>query len=39
MPSSKPPPPPALRPTPLPRSERVLVLVDFINPLNFPGAD
>lgn len=31
--------PGALRATPLPRSERVLVLVDFINPLDFPGAE
>lgn len=30
---------PALRPTPLPHSDRVLVLVDFINPLDFPGAE
>ncbi len=29
----------ALHPTPLPRSDRVLVLVDFINPLDFPGAE
>lgn len=29
----------ALRATPLPRSDRVLVLVDFINPLDFPGAE
>lgn len=28
-----------LRPLPLPRSGRVLVLVDFINPLDFPGAE
>jgi nicotinamidase-related amidase len=28
-----------LEPTPLPHAERVLVLVDFINPLNFPGAE
>jgi nicotinamidase-related amidase len=30
---------PALRPTRLPRSDKVLVLVDFINPLDFPGAE
>ena len=30
---------PALRAAPLPRAERVLVLVDFINPLDFPGAE
>ena len=30
-------PPTALRPARLPRSERVLLLVDFINPLDFPG--
>ena len=29
----------SLRPTRLPRSPRVLLLVDFINPLDFPGAD
>jgi len=29
----------SLRPTRLPRSRRVLLLVDFINPLDFPGAD
>ena len=31
--------PPPLLPAPLPRADRVLVLVDFINPLDFPGAD
>nr|WP_145547074.1 isochorismatase family cysteine hydrolase [Variovorax boronicumulans] len=30
---------PTLRATPLPQAERVLVLVDFINPLDFPGAE
>lgn len=29
----------SLRTTRLPRSRRVLLLVDFINPLNFPGAE
>jgi nicotinamidase-related amidase len=28
----------SLRPPALPRSRRVLLLIDFINPLNFPGA-
>jgi nicotinamidase-related amidase len=28
-----------MKPAKVPRSPRVLVLVDFINPLNFPGAD
>lgn len=28
-----------LRPNPLPRSRRVLLLIDFINPLDFPGAE
>ena len=28
-----------LRPIRLPRSPRVLLLVDFINPLDFPGAE
>ena len=28
----------AVRPAPLPRSDTALVLVDFINPLDFPGA-
>jgi isochorismate hydrolase len=32
-------PPDSLRTTRLPRSRRVLLLVDFINPLNFPGAE
>ena len=32
-------PPPAMRPAKVPRSPRVLILVDFINPLNFPGAE
>jgi len=31
--------PNTLRPRRLPRSRRVLLLVDFINPLNFPGAE
>ena len=28
-----------MKPAKVPRSPRVLILVDFINPLNFPGAD
>jgi nicotinamidase-related amidase len=32
-------PPNGLHPGRLPRSRRVLVLVDFINPLNFPGGE
>lgn len=32
-------PPTGLRPAQLARSERVLLLVDFINPLDFPGGD
>jgi nicotinamidase-related amidase len=28
-----------MKPAKVPRSRRVLLLVDFINPLNFPGAD
>ena len=28
-----------MRPAKVPRSPRVLILVDFINPLNFPGAE
>ncbi|WP_256373129.1 cysteine hydrolase family protein [Ramlibacter montanisoli] len=28
-----------MKPAKVPRSRRVLILVDFINPLNFPGAD
>jgi nicotinamidase-related amidase len=29
----------AMKPAKVPRSARVLILVDFINPLNFPGAE
>lgn len=32
-------PPSGLKPVKLPRSERVLLLVDFINPLDFPGGE
>lgn len=32
-------PPSGLKPVQLPRSERVLLLVDFINPLDFPGGE
>jgi nicotinamidase-related amidase len=32
-------PPSGLKPVRLPRSERVLLLVDFINPLDFPGGE
>jgi nicotinamidase-related amidase len=32
-------PPSGLKPARLPRSERVLLLVDFINPLDFPGGE
>jgi nicotinamidase-related amidase len=32
-------PPTGLKPVKLPRSERVLLLVDFINPLDFPGGE
>ncbi|MDP3672904.1 MAG: isochorismatase family cysteine hydrolase [Telluria sp.] len=32
-------PPNSLRPARLPRSRRVLLLIDFINPLDFPGAE
>ena len=28
-----------MKPAKVPRSARVLILVDFINPLNFPGAE
>src|SRR3954468_14910608 len=28
-----------MKPAKVPRSQRVLVLIDFINPLNFPGAE
>lgn len=30
---------PRMRPAKVPRSPRVLILIDFINPLNFPGAE
>jgi nicotinamidase-related amidase len=41
MPTAAPPPvpPSGLKPVKLPRSERVLLLVDFINPLDFPGGE
>lgn len=39
MPASKFPTLRALRATSLPHSDRVLVLVDFINPFDFPGAE
>lgn len=39
MPAPTPVPPSGLKPTRLARSERVLLLVDFINPLDFPGGE
>lgn len=39
MPSPTPVPPSGLKPARLPRSQRVLLLVDFINPLDFPGGE
>jgi nicotinamidase-related amidase len=30
---------PAMQPAKVPRSARVLILIDYINPLNFPGAE
>lgn len=39
MPAPSPVPPSGLRPARLPRSERVLLLVDFINPLDFAGGE
>lgn len=30
---------PAMQPAKVPRSPRVLILIDYINPLNFPGAE
>lgn len=38
-PARAPVPPSGLKPVQLPRSERVLLLVDFINPLDFPGGE
>lgn len=38
-PAPTPAPPSGLKPVELPRSERVLLLVDFINPLDFPGGE
>lgn len=38
-PAPTPVPPSGLKPVQLPRSERVLLLVDFINPLDFPGGE
>jgi len=39
MSGAAPVPPSALKPVQLPCSERVLLLVDFINPLDFPGGE
>jgi len=39
MSAPAPVPPSGLKPAQLPRSERVLLLVDFINPLDFPGGE
>lgn len=39
MPAPTPVPPSGLKPARLARSERVLLLVDFINPLDFPGGE
>lgn len=39
MPAPTPVPPSGLKPARLTRSERVLLLVDFINPLDFPGGE
>jgi nicotinamidase-related amidase len=39
MSTPAPVPPTGLKPVQLPRSERVLLLVDFINPLDFPGGE
>jgi len=39
MAAPTPVPPSGLQPVKLPRSERVLLLVDFINPLDFPGGE
>lgn len=39
MSAPAPVPPSSLKPVRLPRSERVLLLVDFINPLDFPGGE
>ncbi|HWI81221.1 isochorismatase family cysteine hydrolase [Ramlibacter sp.] len=39
MPTPAPVPPSGLKPVQLPRSDRVLLLVDFINPLDFPGGE
>lgn len=39
MPAPSPVPPSGLKPARLARSERVLLLVDFINPLDFPGGE
>ena len=39
MPAPVPVPPSGLKPPRLPRTDRVLLLVDFINPLDFPGSE
>lgn len=39
MPAPTPVPPSGLKPARLPRSGRVLLVVDFINPLDFPGGE
>jgi nicotinamidase-related amidase len=39
MTAPAPVPPSGLKPPQLPRTERVLLLVDFINPLDFPGGE
>jgi len=39
MPAPAPVPPSGLKPVQLPPHERVLLLVDFINPLDFPGGE
>jgi nicotinamidase-related amidase len=39
MPAPSPVPPSGLKPVQLPPRERVLLLVDFINPLDFPGGE
>lgn len=39
MPAPAPVPPSGLKPARLARSERVLLLVDFMNPLDFPGGE